>query len=416
MFKKRIKAARCVFFTIAALTVLIAVFWKISERYSKGTGELKVFFGTPDTVDGVTVSRRVSERIRQSEGGDYETAIRQADHFYKTRTARIAGNQTVTDLGVRKQREYEPEYRLLYVSLQSEAVENLLTTYYEPDLLTVLIKDNHPLKSLSYDLVWLLNEGYTPHIDKEYRIEDYVTFDEEDCFWYCSDHEGGARLEYRDGTEGEGHESGWIEAEFMRLSYTGIELQEQEGAFYAFLDMEPKCEGTPEFHMTVNKGLYRFDTEGTATCVLPMGERAEGFEFLWLIKEEEENTLAIVGKKENCLVAYCYNLESGTVGERVLWDGKENPEELEKWWETAEFHRMADMEIEGERSYICYTDGTSESGEVNVIVFDSGERIFFGEVLPEERECETLSDFSMNTNEFSWIYTAVDKVEIRLPE
>ena len=432
MFKKRIKAAKIVFFTIVALTVFAVVLLKNSERHGKGTGELKVFFGNPDIVDGVTVKKGVSECVwmDNTRYADHESALREADHFYKTQTVHVAGDKTVTSLeyGIQK----EPKYRVAYVSLQDDEVERLLIGAYGDYVAEGLSAGKkYEISNLSYDVIWLLNDGFypykvdmrkilvemdIPYKNKNYRIKDYVTFAEADEFWFFYDVDtwSGARLEYYDGVVEEGLGDSWIEAELGSLTYSGIDVQEHDGAFYAFMDMEPDCFGTPKFHMTVNKGIYRLATDGTASCVFLMGERAEGFEFLWLTKEEEENTLAIIGKKENCLVAYCYNLESGAVEERVLWDGQENPKEFLEWWETAKLRKMADMETEGEKNYICYTDGESCSGEVNVIVFEGGDRIFFGEILPEERECGSLTDFSGNTNGESVSRMVVDKLEITL--
>ena len=57
--------------------------------------------------------------------------------------------------------------------------------------------------------------------------------------------------------------------------------------------------GMPEVHTTVTEGVYRFDENGEATCVFLMDEYAEGFSFLWLIEGKEENTLTVIGTKEN---------------------------------------------------------------------------------------------------------------------
>ena len=109
MFKKRITAAKIVFFTIVALTVLAVVLLKNSERHGKGTGELKVLFGNPDIVNGVTVKKGVSEYIwmDNTRYADRASALREADHFYKMQTAQVAGDKTITSLESRKQKANE---------------------------------------------------------------------------------------------------------------------------------------------------------------------------------------------------------------------------------------------------------------------------------------------------------------------
>ena len=274
MFKKRIKAAKIVFFTIVALTVFAVVLLKNFERHGKGTGELKVLFGNPDIVDGVTISKGVSECVwmDNTRYADHESALREADHFYKMQTAQVAGDKTITSLEYRKQKANET-------------------------------KD-----------------------------------------------------------------------EFRYVIYNNV--------------------------------IYQIIMDGK-THVFSLEERAEGFERLWMTREEE-NILAIIGKKENCLMAYCYNFESGAVEERVLWDGQENPKEFLEWWKTSKYGKNVEMVTKGDRSYVCHTGGQSGTDCVTIIVFEAGDRIFHGEVLLEECESKNLTDFSMNTNGESLSSMAVD--------
>ena len=163
--------------------------------------------------------------------------------------------------------------------------------------------------------------------------------------------------------------------------------------------------------MTVKEGVYRFDTNGTAECVFPMGECGEGFSFLWLIGKEENNALTVIGAKENKLLAYTYYVDSGRVEETVLWKGGE---EFAAWTENADGCIKADFMTVGERVYLCYTD--IEYNKVRLVVFEAGQRIFEGELLEREYEPDGLRDFSANTNREVWKVSVLDKLEISLEE
>ena len=161
--------------------------------------------------------------------------------------------------------------------------------------------------------------------------------------------------------------------------------------------------------MTVNEGIYRFDTNGTAECVFPIGERGDGFSFLWLIGKEENRTLTVIGAKENKLLAYTYFVDSDRVEETVLWRGGE---EFAAWTENADSCIKADFIAVGERMYLCYTD--IDYNKVRLVVFEAGQRIFEGELLERESGSEELRDFSMGSNETTGYLSVLDKLEISL--
>ena len=122
MFKRRIRVAGVVFGAILVLTLLCIVWWKLSEGYSNGTGELKVLVGNPDVVEGVKISLGVAERVWDTDEISYEreTAVKKADYFYQTRTAIISGQTVETGLRYEKEKGTELKNRMLFCGLRSE--------------------------------------------------------------------------------------------------------------------------------------------------------------------------------------------------------------------------------------------------------------------------------------------------------
>ena len=159
--------------------------------------------------------------------------------------------------------------------------------------------------------------------------------------------------------------------------------------------------------MTVRRGIYRFEENGTAECVVPMSEYGDGFSFLWLIGQEEKNTLTVIGVKENTLRAYTYSLDSGMVEETVLWKGGT---EFSEWTETAKQCIMADFVTVGERMYLCYTD--IDFTRVRLVVFEGCKQIFEGELWDREGGAENLCDFSVSSNQTTGYLSVLYKLEI----
>lgn len=389
MFKRRIRVAGVVFGAILVLTLLCIVWWKLSVGSSTGTGELKVLVGNPDVVEGVKISLGVAERVWDTDEISYEreTAVKKADYFYQTRTAIISGQTVETGLRYEKEKGTELKNRMLFCGLSPEFPEKA-------------VKGTHLVSGteFSYSLKWYLTDGYTYYGEEKCLLPAYVTFGAEDSFYY----------------EGLGPE--YFEEEANPLfrdevsHYSGGFLCELNGKLYAYPKTEPEDNfGTSEVHMTVKEGIYRFDENGTAECVFPMGERGDGFSFLWLIGKEENHTLTVIGAKGNELLAYTYYVNSDTVEETVLWNGGE---EFSAWTETADMCIRADFMIVGERMYLCYTD--IELNKVRLAVFEAGQRIFEGELLEREYEPEGLQGFMSGTNEEIWKISVPDKLEITI--
>lgn len=435
MFSKRIRVAGILFLFLVILAVLSVCLWKLSEKYSKGEGELKVFMGNADMAEGVQVSVVTRERVWKTEEDwrEREYMDPDASYFFRTRTGEVTGSHTVTGLGYEKKDVEELAHGMM--------VSNLQVCFPKQNVEGVHILSGD---KLTYDLRWTLSDIYSYNDVTEYRIEDYVTFDKEDKVLYYYDENGEERYE------------AFSLSMDNEYSYVGHHLQEVDGVLYGYIEMEPKvgfwCKkitygggnvnsgfmeesmveyekaleeikdpafrtvadevGNSELHMTVNKGIYRFDENGTVTCVFKMGERATDFISLWMVTEE--NTLTVIGRKGNQLLAYSYCLTDGSATERVLWDGEKEPEVLETWWNRTEKYGIAAMATKGERSYLAYT--ATFFSETRLVVFESGNCVFEGEVLQAEKEYSSLTDFSMNVNEAPWKDTEIERVEIQLSE
>lgn len=392
MFKKRIRVAGVMFGLILMLTFVCLVGWLISVKISKGTEELKVLTGTPEAVEGVNICLGVASRVwdREEYYFDRETAVQNADHFYKTRTAQIAKGQVETGLSYKRERGSELKNRMLFCGLSPEFPQKA-------------VEGTHWVtgKEFSYDLKWYLTDGYTYYGEERYLFPEYVTFAEEDSFSY-----EGLGPEYYDENR-----VGWNTLYGDVVShYSGRFLCELDGKLYGYPVAEPEDDfDILEIHMMEKQGIYRFEENGTAECVFPMEERGDGFSFLWLIGEEEKNTLTVIGAKENSLCVYTYFPDSDTVEETVLWKGGE---EFPDWMETAEMCIMADFISEGERMYLCYTD--IDFNRVRLVVFEKGQRVFEGELLEREDGTDGSQDFSMSLNETTGKLSVLDKLEISL--
>lgn len=434
MFKKRIKVAWILLLTILVLTISCIAVWKISEN-SKGEGEFRVFMGNAAVADGVQVSVVNIEKVWQTEKVWREREYMDSDtlYFYRTRTGEVTGDHVITGLDYEKKDVEELTHGMVVCNLQV-------------DFSKQNVEGAHILsgEELTYDLLWEISDLYSYNEATEYRLEDYVTFSEEDKLLYYYDENG----------------EEWYEAFSLSMdneySYVGHHLQEVGGALYGYIEMEPRVEfwckknvsgggdvksgsmgefmvgletameeikdpafraavdevGNSEVHMKVNKGIYRFDENGTATCVFKMGERAKDFTFRWLVAEED--TLTVIGEKGNRLLAYSYCLADGSVTEQVLWNGEKEPEVFAEWWKKTGGYWSAAMATKGERSYLAYT--ATAFSETRLVVFESGKCLFEGEILPAEKEYSSLTDFSMNVNKAPWLRSEIERVEIRLME
>ncbi len=426
MFKRRIRVAEVAFLTVLVLTALVACFWKGSEKHSKGTGEIKVIAGDVKKAEGVNIQVGTVDTFwhmfnrwsKQSYLG-YDVGW-----FYKTRTAKLSGNQAVTGLGYEKQTESEQRNRMYYWWLRSEFPQKYMQGSHR-------VSGN----DFSYDLVWYLSDGFEFTESRSYEIKDYVTLAEEDVFLYYYDSLGpkyykAALLPFEVGSGLD--EVSLCELDGVAYGYVGAEPEVGFHCTYStsatkeVWDFEQTCEeidnrdfakelaefGEPELHLTVRKGIYRFDMKGTAECVIRLGEYGDGFSYLWIVTNEEEHTLTVIGAKENRLLAYTYSPEQGTVEEQVLWNAADAPEVFEAWMnETAKDYELADMVTEEGRTYLCRT--AFYGSQVNLSIFEDGNRVFEGEVLQPESDFEGL-DFSLAANETTWFESVVDKVEIQL--
>ncbi|MDD6036180.1 MAG: hypothetical protein PUC30_08345 [Lachnospiraceae bacterium] len=349
MFKKRMRVAVLLFVCLTVFSAAGAVFIGITVKHNKGTGTVTVLSGDIEKATGVKICVGTAERIwtDEKEWFNRENLDADARYFYQTQTVEIAGNQATTG------RSYE--------SVKQSDVKNRM--YFS----------GHSVDFPEYHAEWFLCDG----------------------FLYDYDGSGPKQYEGFSLSLNEGYH------------YSGRYLCELNGALYGYLWMEPEYKP----HMTVNKGIYRFDEDGTATCILRMGDDAKAFSFLWLVAGEEENTLAVIGAKDNALLAYVYSFDTDEAEERVLWDGGE---EFTAWFEEADTCILADMVTDGEQSFLCYTD--INLSRVRLSVFEAGSRVFEGEVLQKEYGFGSLQDFSMKVNEANWWEWVADKIEITLAE
>lgn len=446
MFKRRIWVAKIAFLSILVLTVLVGCFWKVSETHSKGTEALKVKAGNAKEAEGVTVQVGTVDILCRNyeQWKDRTNPENDTKYFYKTRTAEFTGNKVVTGLGYEKQTTSEQRNRMIFQKLSPEFSQRG-------------VQGMHWVKGseFSCDLEWYLSDDYFYESETKYRIEDYVTLADEDIFLYYYDGLGPKYFEAASLALILAEENGYSDSCLCELDgalygYVGVELPqkfvcrysyaEQSGAESAgdvatssasmtreLWDFETTCEridnrdfaeelssfGEPELRLTARKGIYRFGEDGTAECVIEAGEYGDVRPY-WLVANEEEHTLTLIGTKGNRLLAYNCCLETGEVEEVVLWDAEDEPEMFEDWWyETVSGYELADMVTEEGRSYLCRTSTFGSGSQVNLSIFEDGKRLFEGEVLQREPDFEGL-DFSMTANETTWSATVVDKVKIDL--
>ena len=386
MFKKRMRVAVILFVCLTVFSAAGAVFIGITVKHNKGTGTVTVLSGDIEKATGVKICVGTAERIwtDEKEWFNRENLDADAKYFYQTQTVEIAGNQATSGRSYESVKQSDVKNRMYFSGLSVD-----FPKYHAEGM--QLISGNE----ISYDAEWFLCDGFCRFDENPYRVKDYVTFEAEDTFLYDYDGSGPKQSEVFSLSKNEGYH------------YSGRYLCELNGALYGYLWMEPEYKP----HMTVSKGIYRFDEDGTATCILRMGNYAKDFSFLWLVAGEEEHTLTVIGAKDNALLAYVYSFDTDEVEEKVLWDGGE---ELSAWFEVADTCILADMVTDGERSLLCYTD--IYLSRVKLAVFEAGSMVFEGEVLQKEYGFDGLQDFSMNVNETNWWEWVADKIEITLTE
>ena len=383
MFKKRIRAASVTFVALFALTVLCIIAWKVSEERSTRIGKIKVLTGTLDEVEGVEVGIGKYEYVRNTSGiGKLELASTKWS-CNMTRNARISDGTVRTEF--RYTKGNEPWNKRCFVGVlanfpqKDEGGRHLVSG-----------------KEFSYDLQWHMENFNDNYRDVFFEFPDYITFADDDRFYY----NGAEKITWLNGIE------------WKPVSYSNNVLCEINGSMYGYVGIGPEEEfDLSEVHMTVNRGIYRFCQDGTAECVFLMGERAEGFSQLWMIAGEENNTLKIIGTKENKLLMYEYSLDTGMAEEKVLWVGDDA---FFAWYEEADSCIFADMVTRGERTYLCYTNLYFD--KVKLMVFEEEIKVFEGELLQKEYDMESLYNFSMMNSNERTIDSSVNRIEIQFTE
>lgn len=444
MFKKRIRVAEVAFLSILVMTVLVGAVWKFSGNSGKGTEPVKVKAGDIKEAEGVTVQVGTVDAVCKNyeQWKDRTDPENVPEYFYRTRTAEVTGDKAVTGLRYEKQTAEEQRNRVYYWKLM-------------PEFSKRYVQGSHRVKGseFSFDLEWYLSDNYFGEGETKYRIKEYVTLAEEEEFLYYYDGLGpkyyeAAPFDFEGGRSYNG--SCLCELDGVTYGYVGCEPRQEFLCRYSYAeqweeenyigspvsvsaattmgiwDFEETCEeidnrdfakelsafGEKELHLTVKKGIYRFGEDGTAECVTELGAYGDGFSYFWLVANEEEHSLTLIGGKGKRLLAYTWDSETGTVEETVLWDATDTPEEYEEWLHvTANNYALADLVTKGAKSYLCRT--AVFGSQVNLSVFENGSRVFEGEVLQRESDFEGL-DFSMTTNETTWSASITDQVEIYL--
>lgn len=382
MFKRRIRVACVTLVTLFALTLLSIIGWKVSEERSTRIGNIKVLTGTLDEVEGVEVGIGRYEYVSNISGiGKLELASTKWS-CNMTRNARISDGTVWTEC--RYTKGNEPWNKRCHVWVSANFPQKNTEGMH-------LVSG----KEFSYDLKWVMENFNDNYRDFLFEFPDYITFADDDRFYY----NGAEKIIWLNGMEWES------------VTYLNNVLCELNGSMYGYVGIGPDKEfDLSEAHMTVNRGIYRFCQDGTAECVFLMGERAEGFSQLWMIADEENNALKIIGTKENKLLLYEFSLDTGMAEEKVLWVGEDA---FSAWYEEADSCIFADMVTMGERTYLCYTN--LYLSKVKLMVFEEEIKVFEGELLQKEYDMESLYNFSMK-NSYEYMDCSVNRIEIRLTE
>lgn len=432
MFKKRIRCATIGLISILFLSIVFAVLLGVTLRHNKGSRELTVLVGDASYAEGIEISLFEEDEEMSRWFMNHSDEWCQCETNYQN-TYRIQFDGTEAIMNVSCEtadREFETYSHFYNLNPGNEDRFRYTEGYREiagSDISDVLF-------AYTYERNSLLFEG-------RYRVDDYISFGEEDKFLYYYNEDTRRSYEafsltLKDESEieknvcylnGKEYLYLWKEPEYQYYctyeKYAGADgssasMETQQWGFEEACENVPdksyvsklKEFGMPEITMNVKKGIYCAETErsyeGTLECVVPMSDISEDFEFLWMASVEEENALSVIGRRENALVEFRYFAETGTVTEHVLWDaGKESAE----WFEAVEDVMNVDVMTDGERTYLCFSKAFFEPAEeefsyvegdiVRLVVFEQGSRVFEGEIRLQKELFEVLQDFSLNTNE-----------------
>lgn len=432
MFKKRLRCATIGLIGILSLSAVFAVLLGVTLRHNKGSRELTVLMGDASYVDGIEISLFEEDEAMSHWFMKHAEGLCQCETDYQN-TYRIQFDGTEAIMNVscetadREFKTYSHCYNL------NPGDENRFR--YKEGCREVAGSDiSEEVIAYTYERNSLLFEG-------KYRMDDYISFGEEDTFlyYYYKDTRRSYEafsLTMKDETEieknicflnGKEYLYLWKEPEYkyncIYEKYAGADGSSASKETRQW-NFEEACEnipdrsyvsklkefGMPEITMNVKTGIYCVEADwrygGTLECVLPMSDIADDFEFLWMATVEEENALSVIGRRGNALVEFRYFTETGTVTEQVLWDAGE---ESAEWFEAVEDVMNVDVMTDGGRTYLCFSKAFYEPAEdefsyvegdmVRLVVFEQGSRVFEGELRLQKELFEVLQDFSLNTNE-----------------
>lgn len=432
MFKKRIRCATIGFISILSLSVVFVVFLGVTLRHNKGSETLTVLAGDASYAEGIEISLFEEDEAMSGWFMKHSEGLCQCETDYQN-TYRIQFDGTEAIMNVscetadREFKTYSQSYNL------NPGNEDRFR--YKEGCREIAGSDmSDELAAYTYERNSLVFEG-------SYRVDDYISFGEEDKFLYYYNEDTRRSYEafsltLKDDSEteknvcylnGKAYLYFWIEPEYeyycTHERYAGTDgssasKETQQWNFEEACENVPDTSyvsklkefGMPEISMHTKKGIYCIEEDGARigelTCVLPMSDVSEDFDFLWMASVEEENALGVIGRRGNALVEFRYFVETGTVEEHVLWDAGE---ELADWLKAVEDVRNVDLMKDGERTYLCYSKAFYEpAGEeysyvegdlVRLVVFEQENRVFEGELRLQKELFEVLQDFSLNTNE-----------------
>ncbi len=432
MFKKRKRCATIGLISILSLSVVFAVLLGVTLRQNKGSGELTVLMGDAGYAEGIEICLYEEDEWMPRLYMNHSEGLCQCETDYQN-TYRIQFDGTEAKMNV-SCRSADKEFKTYTHSYNLNPEKENRFRYMEGCREIAGSDISDELVAYIYERNNLLFEG-------SYRVDDYISFGEEDKFLYYYNEDTRRRYEafsltLKDDSEieknvcylnGKAFVYFWIEPEYEYYctyeryagtdgSFAGKETQQWnfeeacEKVPDTFYVSQLKAFGMPEITMNTKRGIYCIEEDGIfggkLTCVLPMNDRSEDFDFLWMASVEEENALSVIGRKGNSLVEFRYYAETGIVEEHVLWDAGE---ELTDWMNAVEDVRNVDLMRDGERTYLCYSKAFFEpvkeefsyvEGDiVRLVVFEQGSRVFEGELRLQKEKFEVLQDFSLNTNE-----------------
>ncbi len=432
MFKKRLRVAAALFFGLLALTVVFACYFAVTAKSNKVSAKLKTIYGDSKAAEGVCVTVK-STAVNEVDEQDDLVGI-------TSYSAKVSDGKVIAGRKIHKKEKTDEKKGYYYTSLTF--------TFPQREQEGVHFV---PGSDITATMEVVLNGYVGSPFDEEakrYVIKEYLTVVEEDVLFY-----------YYDGNGPDLYEafSLWLNRT-NGTSYTRRQLCLLDGEMYGYLYQEPKyeftcnadrvsdivsgssmgrerwdfaqtCEklpnrtvakqleefGEPELTMTVRKGIYRFDEDGNAVCVLNESDFAEDFSYRWMAADEERGILTVIGYRENQLVAYEYQVEQGTVTEHVIWEDAT----VAEWAEENSNAYMADVLFDGTKCYLACVYAEGSDNRIVLSVYQDRIRLYEGEVFYDvsdktDLEDKKLKDFSLDTNGTYWIPTVVDEMEIRV--